>query len=394
VEIGKERFTVPGKLAPITLGLFVLSLVMLGVTYKLDYHIFWVDYLVATLYVATLAVSGVFFLAVTGTLQASWMTPYKRIPEAMTRFLPVVLILIVGMFFGIHTLYEWSHVDVVMNDPILIKKVAWLNETGFKIRSVLYVVIWIILGWRLRNLSLRQDNGSTPELTTSITRSSAIGLILFAFTICFAAFDWIMSIEPHWFSTIFGVYVFAGSFVAGMSFIALSVITLKKWGYLPFVNENHLHDIGKWMFGFSIFWAYAWLSQYLLIWYSNIPEETEYYVMRSHGLWNVVFFGNLIINWLIPFFILLPRNNKRNPKILATAAIILLFGHFVDLYLMVAPMIFKHSEASISGGGIMQLLTVVGFVGLFIFFVAKAFAKHRIVSTEDPNFLEGTSLHQ
>jgi hypothetical protein len=270
----------------------------------------------------------------------------------------------------------------------------WLNEGGFKFRSILYVVLWVVLSFRLKALSRKQDDGSTNELTTKIVRTSAVSVMLFAFSICFAAFDWIMSIEPHWFSTVFGVYIFAGSFVSGISFITLAIIFLKKQGYLPFINENHYHDLGKWMFGFSIFWAYIWLSQYLLIWYANIPEETEYYVLRSHGMWNTVFFANLIINWVAPFLILMKRESKRNPKSLAIAAFILLFGHLVDLYLMVAPKVFEHSGAQIQGGGVLQFLSTLGFLGLFIFVVAKSFSKTRIVSTEDPTFLEGTSLHQ
>ena len=197
------------------------------------------------------------------------------------------------------------------------------------------------------------------------------------------------------FSTIFGIYVFAGCFVSGIAFITLTISILKDKGYLEgVVNENHLHDLGKWMFGMSVFWAYIWISQYLLIWYANVPEETEYYVLRHHH-WDGIFWFNLIINFVFPFFALMTRGAKRNIKVIKFVACILLFGHFIDLYLMVAPKIFEHHNIhGVSGFGIVQILELLGVIGLFTFVVHRALSKRNLVPVNDPTFSEGQHLHQ
>jgi hypothetical protein len=390
-----KNYEFKGGIKSTSMALIAVGIISVLVSFSINPVVGWVDYLVNTIYFVTVAASGIFFLAVTGVLQASWMTPYKRIPEAMTKFLPVGLVLMLVTYFGLHTIYEWTHTDVVMNDPILKEKVAWLNTGGFMFRMVLIFVIWIFLASKFRSLSAEQDNGANENLTFRTVRFSAIGLILFSLSICVAAFDWMMSIEPHWFSTIYGVYAFAGTFVSGIAFTTIAVIKLREWGYLHgVVTEDHLHDLGKWMFGFSIFWAYIWLSQYLLIWYANIPEETEYYVLRSHHGWSFWFYANLVINWVAPFFLLMTRGAKRNPSRLKLVAMILLVGHLLDLYIMVAPMVFHHHDTHISGYGILQILQWLGFAGLFIFVVGNALAKNKLVSENDPNYAEGVHLHQ
>jgi hypothetical protein len=390
-----KNYEFKGAIKSTSMALIGVGLLSVLVSFSINPVVAWVDYLVNTLYFVTVALSGVFFLAVTGVLQASWLTPYKRIPEAMTKFLPIGFVLMLVTFFGLHTIYEWTHTDVVMNDPILREKTAWLNVGGFMFRMVLIFGIWMFLAWKLRSLSGEQDSSSSDELSKRIVKFSAIALILFGLSISVAGFDWIMSIEPHWFSTIFGVYTFAGTFVSGIAFTTIAVVTLKEAGYLEgIVNENHYHDLGKWMFGFSTFWAYIWVSQYLLIWYANIPEETEYYVLRSHHGWNVFFFVNLLINWVLPFFLLMTREAKRTPSRLKLVAGILLVGHFIDLYLMVAPMVFHHHNAHISGYGILQVFQWLGFAGLFLYVFGTSLAKRNLVSKNDPNLDEGIHLHQ
>ena len=261
-------------------------------------------------------------------------------------------------------------------------------------KLVVIFLVWIVIAKRLTGLSVKQDTDDSQSLIEKITLNSVISLILYSLSFCVAAFDWYMSVEPHWFSTIFGVYVFAGAFVTAFAFITIIVIKLKDWGYFEgVINENHLHDLGKWMFGFSTFWAYIWLSQYLLIWYANIPEETEYYVLRGND-WNAIFFFNLIINWLAPFFLLMTRKAKRSPKRLMFVATLIIIGHFIDTYLMIAPKVFHHAHAHITGFGSLQLLQWLGYLGLFIFVTGKALAKKNLVAIGDPNLDEGIHLHQ
>lgn len=390
-----DQFVMRPGLRNISLALAIIGFVALLISFKINPHVGWIDFLVSSLFVVTIAVSGLFFMSVTGIMQTSWLTPIKRIPEAMTKFLPVGFVLMLLTYFGFSSLYEWTNTEYVMNDPILKEKIGYLNVPFYLGRMIFIFLSWIIASAILRNLSLKMDkHGWTPEHIQKIIKASVISLAVFSLTICFAGFDWIMSIEPHWFSTIFGVYVFSGSFVSGIAFMILAVFVLQKWGYLEGFNENNFHDLGKWLFGFSTFWAYIWLSQYLLIWYANIPEETEYYVLREHVFGNGMVFGNVIINWVIPFMVLLPRAMKRNKNVLAALAVLALVGHFYDLYLMVAPNILHHHNISVAGAGSLQILQMVGFFSLLVLVVAKALSKHKLISVNDPNYAEGLHLHQ
>lgn len=394
MEIETKNYVFEGGVKKVSLSLALVGVIAFAMSFYLNPIIGWVDFIVSGLYLITIAVSGIFLLTLTGVIQASWLTPYKRIPEAMLSFIPVAAVMMLLSYFGLHSVYEWTHKEVVANDPILLEKVAWLNEPRYMITMVIILALWILLASKIRKHSDAMNSDNGIEAANKYVGFSAITIILFSLTLCIAAFDWIMSVEPHWFSTIFGVYVFAGSFVSGVAFITLAVIFLKDKGYFKgVVNENHYHDLGKWMFGFSVFWAYIWISQYLLIWYANIPEETEYYVLRHHH-WNEVFFFNLFINFFVPFFGLMTRAAKRNVKVLKTIACVILFGHFVDMYLMLAPKVFEHNNLQISGYGILQLLQLVGGLGLFVYVVANALSKRDLVVTKDPTFEEGIHLHQ
>jgi hypothetical protein len=395
VSIESKNFEFGGGLKKTSIALMLIGVIAILASFSLNKTIAWVDFLVNNVYFVTVAVSGVFFLSVTGVLQASWLAPYKRIPEAMTKFLPYGFVLMLVTYFGLHDLYEWTHTDVVMNDPILIQKIAWLNTAGFMSRMVIIFMVWIFIGKRLLSLSKKQDEGE--DVADKLVATSAIGLVLFAFAICLASFDWLMSVEPHWFSTIYGIGVFAGSFVSGITFICLITIKLREMGYLEgVVNDNHFHDMGKWMFGFSVFWAYIWFSQFMLIWYANIPEETEYYVLRMDH-WGFVFWANFALSFVIPFFGLMTRAAKRSTKRLKIIGAVILLGHFVDLYLMVAPKIFEVNgihDLKSSGYGALQFLSWLGYLGLFIFVVGTALSKNKLVSNGDPQLEEGIALHQ
>lgn len=389
-----KNFEFTGGIKKVSLALMVVGILALAGSFAINKTVGWVDFLVNSIYFVLVGLSGVFFLSVTGVMQASWITPYKRIPEAMTKFLPVGALFMLATYFGLHSIYEWTHMDIVMNDPILKEKIGYLNEPFYMIRMVVVLAVWIGLGMRLRSLSKKQDENPQMDLQKKLIGTGSIGLILFGLTISIAAFDWVMSVEPHWFSTIFGVYMFAGMFVTGISFITLAVIKLREWGYLKgIITDDHLHDLGKWMFGMSVFWAYIWISQYLLIWYANIPEETDYYVLR-HAHWNGIFFLNLAVNFVAPFFLLMSRGAKRSTGRLKLVACILMLGHFLDLYLMVAPKVFEHAHVHVTGYGILQFLQWMGYFGLFVFVVGTSLSKMNLVPKGDPNLEEGLHLHQ
>ncbi len=396
MNIETKNFEFTGGLKKVSISLMLVGLVAFITSFALNKTVGWVDFYVSNIYFVTIAVSAIFFLSLTGVIQASWLTPYKRIPEAMLSYLPVSFVMFVISMFGMHKIYKWTHADVVAKDPIIQKKVAWLNEPRFIITTIVIFALWMFISRGLRAYSLKMDSKENGVAEANkLVGFSAVSIIVFSLTLCVFAFDWLMSVEPHWFSTIYGVGVFAGSFVSGISFITLVIIFLKKYGYFKgVINDNHLHDLGKWMFGMSVFWAYIWISQYLLIWYANIPEETEYYVIRHH-YWNGQFFFNLFVNFFVPFFGLMTRAAKRNVKVLGTVAVILLLGHFLDIYLMLAPKIFEVKNiTSISGFGVIQLLQLIGGFGLFIYIVANSLSKRNLVPQNDPTFAEGQHLHQ
>lgn len=394
-ELNNYRFE--GKIKSVTLGLAVLGIVAFVVSFLVGgATVGWIDFLVSSLYLVTISVSGLFILAVSGVVQASWSTPYKRIVEAMTTLLPIGFVMMLINIGGMHSVYEWTHKDIVANDPILSEKTAWLNEPRFIATMVAIFITWIILSTVYRRYSEKMNSKENGvEVAGKVVKFSAISLIVFGLTLSVASWDWIMSVEPHWFSTIFGVFIFAGSFQSGVAFLTLVVLWLKKCGYFKkSINENHYHDLGKWMFGMSVFWAYMWISQYLLIWYANIPEETAYYVLR-HEHWNGLFFMNLIVNFILPFFILMTRKAKRDPKVLATAASIILVGHFMDMFVKIAPLPYHHHDLhGVIGFGLIQLIQMLGILGLFTYVVASYLAKRPLEVVNDPTYEEGIHLHQ
>lgn len=355
---------------------------------------FWVNFLINNFYFVCMALSGLFFLVLQNITGSSWMRTYQRVPEAMTQFLPFSLALMVLGYFGLHTIYEWTHHDVVMNDPILVKKIAYLNTPFFFIRMVLFFLIWIGFSKLISYLMDRWDKTKYLEQDSRIAMYSAITLVVFSLTFAFASYDWIMSIEPHWFSTMFSIYTFSGLFVGGVAFITLALIVLRMQGYLTeYVTNDHLHDLGKWMFGMSTFWAYIWFCQYMLIWYSNIPEETQYYVLRSQGNWTWLFWSNFAISFGVPFILLMTRESKRNPVTLAIVAVVILIGRWVDLYTLVAPKVYEHNEiAAIIGP--YEIVSAISYAAVFLLVFFSYLSKKKLIIENDPYFEEGLHLHQ
>ena len=396
METEVKNYKFEGKAKTFSLVAAIVGLVALAGSFMIGPTVGWIDFMVSSLYLVTISVSGIFVLAVSGVVQASWSTPYKRIFEAMTTFLPISFVMMLITLAGLHSVFEWTHKDIVANDPILAGKAVWLNEPRYIATMIAIFVIWIGLGIVFRKFSEKMDSRENGVAEArKLVPFSALGLILFGLSLSVASWDWIMSVEPHWFSTIFGVAIFSGAFQSGIAFVTLVVLFLKSAGYFKnSINENHYHDLGKWMFGMSVFWAYMWISQYLLIWYANIPEETAYYVLR-HEHWNGIFFFNLAINFAAPFFILMTRKAKRTPKVLAAAAVCILVGHFIDLFLMMAPLPYHHNDVhGVLGFGIIQLVQMVGVLGFFTFIVLTALSKRRLEVVNDPTFAEGAHLHQ
>jgi hypothetical protein len=362
----------------------------LGLAFYKDQPRAWANFLLNNFYFFSIALSGLFFISVHYVCNASWGTGLRRVPEAMLAYLPVSVILMTVLFFGMPSLYHWSHPDFVLHDPILEAKKPYLNIPFFYIRWALFSLVWLFFAKKMRDYSLMQDRNGDPAMTQKNFRLGAVFLVVFSFTYSLTSYDWIMSLEPHWYSTIFSIYTFAGLFLHGMGVITLMVLFLRSQGYLrEVVNENHLHDLGKLIFAFSTFWAYIWFFQYMLIWYANLPEETIYYQMRHQNGWMALFILNLILNWIVPFFVLLPRGAKRNEKVLWGISLSLLIAHWLDLYLMVIPGTLTKITL-----GPTEILTSLGFLSLFFFVVLRALARAPLAPYRDPYFEESIRLKQ
>lgn len=339
--------------------------------------------LLVSYFLLGIGLAAAFFVALEYVTGAGWSVALRRVPEAASSALPagaagLILFFILGSW-----LYPWTH-----EQPAGFKAL-WLDLPFFLARAVIYLAVWMGFAWAVIRNSRRQDADGDLVFSRRNTRLSVIFLFAFAVTFSLASFDWIMALEPHWASTIFGVYNFAGLFSSGLAVIILLVIRLRNHGPLrDFVNQEHLHDLGKLLFAFSTFWMYIWFSQYMLVWYANITEEAVYYVRRQQGLWTPLFLLNMLLNWAIPFLVLLPKSTKRNPGILAKVAVVVLAGRWLDLYLMIVPAVSEKPAF-----GIWEAALGLGALGVFMLAFTRAFSSSAPVPVRDPNLIESLHYH-
>lgn len=342
------------------------------------------------------SVVGTVWMAIQYVAYAGWSVSVKRISEALSAWLlPGGIIMLVVFLLGRHDIFHWTHEGIMEKgnpnfDAIIAGKSGFLNLPFYLIRMVSYLAIWWLFSERLRQLSLAEDlNGGTYYFHTSI-KASALFLVLFAVTSSMSAWDWVMSVDTHWFSTMFGWYVFASWWVSGIAAILLIAIFLKQAGYLRLLTSNHLHDLGKLMFGFSIFWTYIWFSQFMLIWYANLPEEAVYFNQRLGGFegrYTWMFFFNLVINFAFPFLALMTRDAKRQMIMLKIVCIAILVGHWSDFYLMLMPGTLKGEN-----GFLIEIGVALIFLGSFLILLTRRLAAAALVPLHHP-FLEESVHH-
>jgi hypothetical protein len=361
---------------------------------------FWGTLMYNSIFWTLVCNAAMFFIGVTTMAMGGFQQSFRRVPEAISTMVPIFgaitfAVLMYVIFGHKHHIYHWLDTEAVANDPILKGKVGFLNPVFFVIWTTLTIGLWSLFGWRIRKLNEQADGEpmTAAEGATFIYKNTvraATFLVWFGLTVgSTIPWLWMMSIDPHWYSTMYSWYTFASSFVSGMSLIALWVIYLKNKGYLELTTQEHLHDIGKFMFAFSVFWTYLWFSQYMLIWYANIPEETVYFKHRVQGPYKGIFFLNLIINFLCPLIILMKRSAKRNYTLVAFMAVLILFGHWIDFYQMVMGSLSKeHVTLGWLDFGILSL-----FVGLMIFFVSRSLASKPLIPKSHP-FLKESIIHQ
>ncbi len=344
----------------------------------------WSNLLVAGLFLVSLGLAGIFFVALNYATGGGWSTAFRRIPEAMAAGLPygAAAVGIVLLFYP--ALYPWTSPEFHAEGF----KHLWLNRPFFLTRAAIYLLLWVWFARRIVARSRAQDRDGDLAHTRGNVRLSVAFLVVFSITFWLASFDWIMSLEPHWVSTIFGVYNFAGLFLSGLAMIVLLVLWARRGPLADFVNAEHLHDLGKLLFAFSTFWMYIWFSQYMLIWYANIPEETAYYVRRLEGFWGPLFLLNMLLNWAIPFAALLSRAAKRSPAWMARVAVVVLAGRWLDLHLMV----------NAAGGrpnalGLPEIGPMLAAVAVFLIVFRRAFRSGEPVPVRDPYLVESLHYH-
>ncbi len=367
---------------------------------KRIYTTLWMN----NVFFAGIGLIGIFFIAIQYAAQAGWSAGVKRIPLAMAHWIPIAGVLMLVLWFVVKAdVFHWTHADLYNTSSADYDKIIdakggyffWPMAKGtfpafFIGRMVLFFGLWYMFFVWIKKEMLAEDLDGSTQHWLSARKFSTIFLIIFGYSSSVAAWDWVMSIDTHWFSTMMGWYMFASWWVTGLALITLIVGSLKEAGYLKVVNANHLHDLGKFVFAFSIFWTYIWFSQFMLIFYANIPEETVYFVQRRNvSPYSWIFFANLILNFALPFLLLMMRDSKRHIGMLKVVCPIIIVGHWLDYYLMVTPGVMKGQ----GGLGLLEIGMGLIFLAMFLLVTLNSLSKFPLVAKNHPMLRESLGHH-
>lgn len=369
-------------------GLIGIGIISMVAGFILDPERAWANYLLNNYYFVSLAVGAAFFGAIQYISQAGWSSAFKRIPEAMASYVPVAAVFFLLMYFGMHSLFHWSHEGIAGTDALLAHKAPYLNIPFFFLRVVLFFSLWIFMIRLLRKISLKEDAEGGMNWFYKSEKYSKIIIFIIAVSFSLFAIDMIMSLEPHWFSALFAAKSFIAAFLHASTVITLIVIILYKIGHLPMLNRSHLHDFSRYIFMLCIIWGYFNFVEFMLIWYGNIPEETIFFVSRSKGAFGVLFFANMILNWFIPFLFLMPRMTSRSKLFLIPVIILMMIGQYTELYYYIWPAVVHEAKF-----GLFEIGTYLGFLGLFTLVVTNTLSKASLVPRNHP-YLEESIYHQ
>ncbi len=352
----------------------------------------WAALYVACIFFLLISLGVLAFYAIQQVAQAGWSPVLFRVMQGITAYLPVgsILFFIFLILSGLHFnhLFIWLDPEVVAHDELIAKKIGYLNFPFWIIRAAVFLIGWNLYRYFSRKNCLAQDEANDDRFYKKNFKMSAAFLVFFIVTESIMSWDWIMSIDPHWFSTLFGWYVFSSFFVSAITTICLVALYLKSKGYLEYVNTSHIHDLAKFMFGFSVFWTYLWFSQFMLIWYANIPEEVTYFVTRIQ-VYNLPFFGAVVLNFVFPLLILINTDFKRISWIRVMTGLVILFGHYVDFFIMIMPGTVGDQWFI----GVSEIASVLFFLGLFIYVVFTALTKAPLLPKRNPFIEESKHFH-
>ncbi len=375
-------------------GIFSL-LVIIGViaffsAYSSDQLKAWTSFLRGHFYFMQLSIGALFFVVIHWITSSMWSAPVRRLAEGFTAYLPFTVVSTLILFLGMGKLFVWTHPEIVNADPIIAGKAGYLNPTFFMIRTLIAVLGWNFFQKRIVGSSLATDHGANyKNVYESNRKTGVIFLVFFAVTFSAAAFDQLMSLDPHFFSTMFGVYTFAGTYQSFFALLAIVAIIMKRSYLSQVVNENHIHDIAKLMFAFTVFWAYTGFSQYMLIWYANLPEETGYFLARFVAGWEWWSIGLFLAKFGVPFFLLLPRTFKRCDQTVLLASLWILGTQFFDLNWMIQPQVYPEAPNLT----FTDIAVWLGFLGVFGLFVTRFYRKHSVLAIQDPYLSESAFHH-
>ncbi len=421
-------FNLSSGLRTVFLVMIGIGVLCLGITFMTDdalHSRFWSNMLHNSVFFTGMAIMASFFIAAALLAYGGWYVAFKRVFEAVTAFLPyglgLIAIIGIGNYLHLHHLYHWTDAKAVAEDPILLGKSGFLNSNMFMILTVVFGGAYVFLINKIKSLSVAEDSAgfdSTFSLNSKQRYWAAILLPVIGFTSVILIWQWIMSIDAHWYSTMFAWYTLASWFVSVVCFIILTLLYLRSNGYYQNLNQHHIHDMGKLLFAFSVFWTYLWFSQFMLIWYANVGEETIYFKERYDN-YPVLFFANIAVNFVLPFIVLLRNDTKRKVGTLSFVAIVVFIFHWVDFFLMIKPGVLhtahealghadhgaadashdhahaaEHVSSIVSGftfPGLLELGTMLGFLGFFCLIVFNALGKHALTPKNDPYLEE--SLH-
>lgn len=399
-----DRFEMPARMKTTSIVLMlvgalvlILGAVMLLGGDQYDKTRFWIVLLQNSVFFLLITVVSVFIQAAASLAQGAWIVAYRRVPEAIGAnvwlfgLIAAIVLFSIAFTFNIdghNPIYHWVHPH---GDKILEGKSSFLNLGMFAGFTIVTIGLWAFFGRKFRSISIKQESApkNSTKLYWTMVKWSGMFLLVYALTqMSTTPWMWIMSIDAHWYSTMFSWYNFASAFVSGMSVILLFVVYLKNQGNLVLVNKEHMHDLGKFMFAFSIFWTYVWFDQYMLIWYANIPEETVYFKIRQQGPYSVIWYSVFIINFIMPILILMSRPSKRNYFTVCFMALVIIFGHWLDFYIMTMPgPLGEHWHLDWYELGIFA-----GFIGVLMFSVGRTLTKSSLIPHNNP-LLKEAVLH-
>lgn len=397
MNIEKLNWTFPSKAKMLSFVFIGIGLIGMIYGYVTDNHEghhyhhdrFWANFLMNSFFFMSIALAATFFLGLQYAAEAGWATTIKRVIEAVTAFLPFGLMLMVVVFvccqLHVNDLYIFMDDEVMKNDEILAAKKGYFGWFWW-LRTALYIVIWIMFQRGFRKRSIDADAGSDHSVHWKNFKAGAVFMVLFGVTSSTSAWDWMMALDPHWFSTMFGWYLFSGMWVSACTVIVMIIVWLKRQGHLEFVTESTIHDMGKWMFAISFLWTYLYFSQFMLYWYADIPEEIRYFLDRWKDYKALMWFV-LLINFAFPMIMLMSRDSKRNFFLLTFVGTVILIGHWLDIYMIVMPPTVGHNAKL----GLTELLMPFFFLGLFMYVVFTSLAKQPLLVKNHPYLKE--SLH-